>query len=75
LNIWRTSDLIEQIVRIVCMKIFLEPAAYALPKKLALFIADALALLLVALPKPGLETYYQMKNAYGKSRLGSLNLT
>jgi lauroyl/myristoyl acyltransferase len=56
------------------MQCFLAPAAYALPKKLALQIADALALVLRILPSSGVRTYWQMRNAFGKGRIESLNL-
>jgi hypothetical protein len=56
------------------MKLILAPAAYALPRKLALALANALALSLVILPRPGLETYWQMRSAFGKSRQDSFYL-
>ncbi len=72
--ILRTSFVVEQIMRILSMQLVLAPAAYALPKKLALTIADALALLLVILPTPGFNIYWQMRSAFGKSRLESFYL-
>lgn len=70
----RISFVVEQAVRILSMQFVLAPAAYALPGKLALQIANALALLLLILPIPGFHTYRQMRSAFGKGRLYSLYL-
>jgi hypothetical protein len=73
-QIYRISYVIEQMIRIVSMQFILAPAAYALPRKLALRIANTLALLLLILPIPGLHTYRQMRSAFGKGRLDSFYL-
>lgn len=73
-KIWRISYSIEQVIRILSMQFILAPAAYGLPRKWAMFIADALALLLVILPRPGLDTYRQMRSAFGKGRVDSFYL-
>lgn len=73
-QIYRISYSIEQMIRIVSMQFVLAPAAYALPRKVALGIANVLALLLLFLPIPGLNTYMQMRSAFGKGRLDSLHL-
>ena len=57
------------------MVFVLTPAAYALPRSLALRTADCLAILLLLLPYPGVATYWQLRNAYGRGRLDSLTLT
>jgi hypothetical protein len=73
-QIYRKSYTIEQMIRIVSMQFVLTPAAYALPRKLALRIANTLALLLLILPIPGLHTYRQMRAAFGTGRLDSFFL-
>ena len=70
----RISFVIEQVIRILGMQFVLAPAAYVLPRKLALAIANALALLLVILPIPGLHMYRQMRRAFGKNRFDSFCL-
>ncbi len=70
----RISFIVEQAVRILSMQFILAPAAYVLPRELALQIANLLALLLLILPKPGFHTYWQMRNAFGKGRVESLYL-
>ena len=70
---WRSYS-VEQFIRVVSMKYILAPAAYALPRRWALGIAKALAILLVILPRPGFEAYWQMRSAFGKGRLESFSL-
>jgi lauroyl/myristoyl acyltransferase len=70
----RASFTVEQAVRIFCMQFVLAPVAYALPKKLAVQIGHALALVLLILPRSGLRVYWQMRNAFGKGRIESLYL-
>ncbi len=73
-QIIRISYHVEQFIRIVSMQFILAPAAYALPRKWALGIADALALSLAVLPVPGFHAYWQMRSAFGKGRLESFFL-
>ena len=74
-KISRVSFALEQIIRILSMQFALAPAAYAVPRKWALSIANILSLLLVILPNPGFITYLRIRSAFGKSRLSSLYLT
>ena len=68
----RVSFVVEQAVRILSMQLVLTPAAYALPRKMAMQIANATALLLLVLPIPGFHAYRQMRSAFGKDCLSSL---
>jgi hypothetical protein len=73
-SIRRTSYAIDQIIRIISMQFVLTPAAYILPRKIAFALANALALLLIILPKPGFSIYRQMHRAFRKSRIASFCL-
>jgi hypothetical protein len=73
-RIWRMIYIIEQLIRIVSMQFALTPAAYVLPREWALAVADIFALFLLILPAPGMDTYWQMRRAYGKGRFESLLL-
>jgi lauroyl/myristoyl acyltransferase len=70
----RISSFFEEVIRYLSLRFVLAPAAYVLPRKWVMELANALALLLVILPKPGFETYWNMRRAFGKSRLDSFNL-
>ena len=67
---WNT----EEVIRIVSMHFILAPAACVLPRRLAIWIANVLALFLVILPSSGLRIYYQIRTAFGKGRFASLYL-
>jgi lauroyl/myristoyl acyltransferase len=56
------------------MQFVLAPAAFVLPRKLAVATAHAVSLLLLGLPEPGLRTYRKMRRAFGKGRLESMSL-
>jgi hypothetical protein len=71
----RISYILEEIIRIVSMQFILAPAAYVLPRRLAVWIANVLALFLVILPRSGLNVYYQIRAAFGQGRVASLYLT
>jgi hypothetical protein len=70
---WMGSVLAETI-RILGMQLVLAPAAYVLPRKWALIIARAVSLPLAVLPNPGINTYWQMRQAFGKNRTESFLL-
>lgn len=70
----RIFSAFDEVIRITSMRLILYPVAYALPRKLALWIANVLALLLVLSPKSGKNTYSQMSQGFGKG-LRSLDLT
>ena len=76
-KIWvgRMFSAYEEIIRILSMILVLSPAAYVLPRKWALWTANALSLLLVISPMSGMKVYSDMRHAFGKGRLGSLDLT
>ena len=61
-------------IRILSMQLVLAPAAYLLPRRWALAVANVLSLGLVLLPSPGMVTYCRMRRAYGKGWLRSFQL-
>ena len=71
----RASFVVEQAVRILSMQLVLTPAAYIMPRRLALQAANVIALLLLILPVPGFHIYWEMRSAFGKGRIKSLYLT
>ena len=68
----KVSTHFSEVVRIVCMKLVLTPAAYIMPVAWARAVARVLSLTLVVFPKPGLSTYRTMRRAFGRNRLESL---
>ncbi|MGA2222954.1 MAG: glycosyltransferase [Syntrophobacteraceae bacterium] len=73
-GIQRTSYVVSQTLHTLIMQFVLTPAAYALPRKVALQIADGMALLLLILPVPGWSIYWQIRNAFQKSPTESIYL-
>jgi lauroyl/myristoyl acyltransferase len=71
----RTSSAAEQAIYIMGMKCVLAPAAYIMPRRLALQAANIIALLLLILPVPGFHIYWEMRSAFGKGRIKSIYLT
>lgn len=57
---------LPELVRIGGAVFVLIPAAFLLPRFLALAAADGVSLLLMLLPSPGLTTYQTMRKAFGK---------
>jgi lauroyl/myristoyl acyltransferase len=70
----QVSKLIEEAFRILGMTLVLSPAAFLLPKRLALIISKLLALPLLILPSPGFELYWKMRKVFGKRRADSVRL-
>lgn len=64
---------IEECVRIVGMLV-LSAAARVLPGRWAVGIANILPVFLIALPQPGLQAYWELRSAFGSSRLRSFSL-
>jgi lauroyl/myristoyl acyltransferase len=71
----RFLSALDEILRITCMSLILYPVTYILPRKLNLWIANIVSILLVISPKSGRSTYFQMRRGFGKGRLESLGLT
>lgn len=69
----RVCYVIEECVRIVGMLV-LSLAARVLPKRWGVWIANLLPVFLIALPQPGLATYWELRNAFGEGRLRSFAL-
>ena len=67
-------DALEQVARVFIMRVILTPAAYLLPRSWALAVASCSALLLLAVPTPGFDTYWRMRQAFGRSRIASARL-
>jgi lauroyl/myristoyl acyltransferase len=67
-------NLTSELIRILGMQLVLVPAAYLLPKGVALVVARMLSLSLLILPSPGMVTYWQVRRAFGQDRLRSLQL-
>jgi hypothetical protein len=70
----RISSKLREATRIAGMKLILRPAAHALPRKVALLMADSLGLFLLVLPDPGRETYIETRTAFAKGRFASFRL-
>jgi lauroyl/myristoyl acyltransferase len=70
----RVSANVAELLRILGMLGVLTPAAYLLPRAIALWLADCISLLLMLLRAPGIDTYFEMRTAYGTRRLASLKL-
>jgi lauroyl/myristoyl acyltransferase len=66
---------IEEILRFWGMRNLLTPAARILPMTWAMRAADAWALSLLVLPRPGRQTYWSMRAAFGRNRPDSLKMT
>lgn len=65
---------LSELIRILSMQLFLAPAARLLPKSWAFALAEATSLLLMALPSPGMVTYWRMRRAFGRDRVCSFQL-
>lgn len=71
----KMNRFMEELVRYLGMRFVLSPAAYMLPRSLAMATAGCLSLFLLVLPTTGAKTYWDFRLAFGRGRLDSLALT
>jgi lauroyl/myristoyl acyltransferase len=74
-TIRRVSPQLVEVIRIVSMQFILAPFARVLPKKVAVAIANFIALFLFFCPEPGYDIYRQMKRVFGGGCFSSVKLT
>lgn len=70
----RAAQVLDETVRYLSLRLVLAPAAYLLPRSWALWLADALPVLLLVFPHTGTGLYWQMREVFGRGRLDSLKL-
>ena len=61
----RHISLAEEFVRLFAMLVVLKPAAATLPRSVALFLANLLALGLLLIPSQGPWNYWQVRDVFG----------
>lgn len=64
----------EGLVRVVVLTVILRPAAYLLPRRWGLAVAEVVSLVLLLLPRPGVPAFLEARDAFGLGYLEALGL-